>query len=59
MRLTITSLDQANHHEMVGSTNDPKDGAAVAGTVFTAVFVYMVSVELLISVTTYMFIMEF
>jgi len=44
---------------MVGSTNDPKDGAAVAGTVFTAVFVYMVSVELLISVTTYMFIMEF
>jgi hypothetical protein len=32
---------------MVGSTGDPKDGAAVAGTIFTAVFVYMVGVKLL------------
>ena len=28
---------------MMGSTEDPKDGAAVAGTVFSAVVVYAVS----------------
>lgn len=27
---------------MMGSTSDPKDGAAVAGTVFSAVIVYAV-----------------
>ena len=33
---------QANHHSMVGSTKDPADGKAVAGSVFTAVIVYAV-----------------
>ncbi|KAI2607503.1 uncharacterized protein GGS25DRAFT_336825 [Hypoxylon fragiforme] len=30
----------SNHHEFVGGANDPEDGSAVAGTVFTAVIVY-------------------
>jgi len=33
---------QANHHSMTGSTKDPKDGKAVAGSVFAAVVVYAV-----------------
>ncbi|KAF2756066.1 hypothetical protein EJ05DRAFT_502532 [Pseudovirgaria hyperparasitica] len=36
----IGSLFKANHHSMMGSTDDPKDGAAVAGAVFGAVAVY-------------------
>ena len=35
-------LYQANHHSMVGSTKDPADGKAVAGSVFAAVVVYAV-----------------
>ena len=38
----IGALFKANHHTMVGDTNDPEDGAAVAGTVFSAVLVYAV-----------------
>ena len=33
---------QTNHHSMMGSINDPKDGKAAAKTVFTAVLVYVV-----------------
>lgn len=33
---------QAGHHSMVGSTKDPADGKAVAGSVFAAVVVYAV-----------------
>ncbi len=33
---------QANHHSMVGSTEDPPDGKAVATSVFAAVVVYAV-----------------
>ncbi|CAG8974141.1 hypothetical protein HYALB_00002777 [Hymenoscyphus albidus] len=36
----IGSLFKSGHHSMMGSTSDPKDGAAVAGTVFSAVIVY-------------------
>ena len=39
----IGALFKANHHSMMGSTEDPKDGAAVAATVFSAVIVYAVS----------------
>ena len=35
-------FSQAGHHSMVGSTKDPKDGKAVAGSVFAAVVVYAV-----------------
>ncbi|PSS27886.1 hypothetical protein M430DRAFT_38604 [Amorphotheca resinae ATCC 22711] len=38
----IGSLFRSNHHSMMGSTGDPKDGAAVAVTVFSAVVVYAV-----------------
>ena len=38
----IGALFKANHHSMVGTIDDPKDGAAVAGTVFSAVIVYAV-----------------
>ncbi|KAK0746066.1 hypothetical protein B0T18DRAFT_326676 [Schizothecium vesticola] len=38
---TLGFLFKANHHELVGGDEDPEDGAAVAGTVFTAVFIYM------------------
>ena len=31
-----------NHHSMTGSTKDPSDGKAVAGSVFAAVVVYAV-----------------
>jgi ribonuclease kappa len=39
----IGALFKTNHHSMMGSTNDPQDGAAVAATVFSAVIVYAVS----------------
>ena len=38
----LGGLFRSNHHEFVGGTDDPKDGQAVAGTVFTAVIVYAV-----------------
>ncbi|EPE29184.1 hypothetical protein GLAREA_00344 [Glarea lozoyensis ATCC 20868] len=38
----IGALFSANHHSMMGSTEDPEDGKAVAGTVFSAVVVYAV-----------------
>jgi ribonuclease kappa len=38
----IGALFKSNHHSMMGSTEDPKDGAAVAVTVFSAVIVYAV-----------------
>lgn len=41
-RLTAMGKLQANHHSMVGSTKDPADGKAVAGSIFTAVIVYAV-----------------
>lgn len=34
-------LFKTNHESMMGSVNDPEDGAAVAGTIFGAVFVYL------------------
>lgn len=37
----IGVLFRTNHHTMMGSINDPEDGAAVASTVFNAVFVYI------------------
>ncbi|KAI2621416.1 hypothetical protein GGS26DRAFT_594432 [Hypomontagnella submonticulosa] len=36
----IGGLFRNNHHEFLGGAEDPKDGQAVAGTVFTAVIVY-------------------
>ncbi|KAI0844026.1 hypothetical protein F5Y00DRAFT_249753 [Daldinia vernicosa] len=36
----LGGLYRNNHHEFVGGTEDPKDGQAVASTVFTAVVVY-------------------
>jgi ribonuclease kappa len=33
---------QGNSHEVMGGKDDPKDGAAVAGAVFGAVFIYIV-----------------
>ncbi|ROT39806.1 hypothetical protein SODALDRAFT_331924 [Sodiomyces alkalinus F11] len=33
-------LFNANHHELVGGVEDPENGPAVAGTIFTAVIVY-------------------
>jgi hypothetical protein len=38
----IGALFKSNNHAMMGSTDDPKDGAAVAATVFSAVIVYVV-----------------
>jgi drug/metabolite transporter superfamily protein YnfA len=38
----IGALFSANHHSMMGTTEDPADGKAVAGTVFSAVVVYAV-----------------
>lgn len=38
----IGALFKSNHHSMMGSTDDPKDGPAVATTVFSAVIVYIV-----------------
>lgn len=39
----IGGLYRSGHEEFVGGTDDPADGKAVAGTVFTAVIVYAVS----------------
>ncbi|EAS30567.3 uncharacterized protein CIMG_06046 [Coccidioides immitis RS] len=36
----IGSLYKRNHHSLMGSRDDPKDGTAVAGSIFTAVIVY-------------------
>jgi len=38
----IGGLFRVNHHSMTGSTKDPSDGKAVAGSVFAAVVVYAV-----------------
>ena len=38
----IGGLFRSEHHSMVGSTKDPEDGKAVAGSVFAAVIVYAV-----------------
>ena len=40
---TIGAAFANGHHSMMGSTDDPKDGAKVAATVFGAVIVYAVS----------------
>ncbi|KAM3418094.1 hypothetical protein BST61_g6299 [Cercospora zeina] len=39
---TIGSMFATNHHSMMGSNEDPKDGKAVAAAVFGAVIVYAV-----------------
>ncbi|KAI5868331.1 hypothetical protein GGS23DRAFT_544991 [Durotheca rogersii] len=36
----LGGLFSRNHHEFMGGAGDPKDGQAVAGTLFTAVIVY-------------------
>ncbi|KAI9826659.1 MAG: hypothetical protein M1832_006255 [Thelocarpon impressellum] len=38
----IGALFRSEHHAVVGSTEDPPDGKAVAGTVFSAVIVYVI-----------------
>ncbi|KFH47224.1 putative protein-B-like protein [Hapsidospora chrysogenum ATCC 11550] len=38
----IGGLYRSGHEEFGGSTSDPDDGKAVAGTVFTAVIIYAV-----------------
>ncbi|KAL2877796.1 hypothetical protein SGCOL_006959 [Colletotrichum sp. CLE4] len=35
-------LFKQNHPELVGSEEDPKDGSAVAGTIFVSVMIYVV-----------------
>ncbi|KAL1981451.1 hypothetical protein VTN96DRAFT_2667 [Rasamsonia emersonii] len=37
----LGSLYRQNHPSFTGSEGDPEDGAAVAGSIFTAVFVYI------------------
>jgi len=37
---TIGALFNANHHSMMGSTKDPPNGPAVAGSIFGAVGIY-------------------
>lgn len=39
----IGSMFANGHHSMMGSDDDPKDGGAVAASVFGAVIVYAVS----------------
>ncbi|KAI5466021.1 hypothetical protein BGZ63DRAFT_348289 [Mariannaea sp. PMI_226] len=40
--LTVLALVyRSGHEEFVGGREDPEDGKAVAGTIFTAVFVYI------------------
>ncbi|KAK1639097.1 hypothetical protein BDP81DRAFT_392464 [Colletotrichum phormii] len=34
-------LFKQNHPELVGSEEDPKDGSAVAGTIFVSVMIYV------------------
>ncbi|EMR66296.1 hypothetical protein MGN70_013930 [Eutypa lata] len=36
----LGGLFRSQHHEFVGGIEDPEDGPAVAGTIFTAVIVY-------------------
>jgi ribonuclease kappa len=38
----LAILFNSNHHELVGSEEDPENGPAVAGTIFTAILVYAV-----------------
>jgi ribonuclease kappa len=38
----IGGLYKSGHEEFVGGVDDPTDGKAVAGTIFTAVIVYAV-----------------
>lgn len=38
----VAALYRSGHEEFGGSINDPDDGKAVAGTIFTAVIVYAV-----------------
>ena len=38
----IGGLYRAGHEEFVGGVEDPEDGVAVSGTIFTAVIVYVV-----------------
>lgn len=40
----LAALYRSGHEELVGGVDDPTDGKAVSGTVFTAVFVYIVRV---------------
>lgn len=40
--MLIYKFCQAGHHSMMGSTKDPADGKAVAGSVFASVVVYAV-----------------
>jgi hypothetical protein len=40
--ITTNLVVQSGNHTMMGSEDDPKDGGAVAGAVFGAVFIYMV-----------------
>jgi hypothetical protein len=42
-------LFKNEHHELVGSEEDPEDGPAVAATIFIAVIIYLVSVDAPIS----------
>lgn len=39
----IGALFKTGSHSMMGSKEDPSDGGAVAGAVFGAVFIYIVS----------------
>jgi ribonuclease kappa len=41
----IGALFKSSHHSMLDDTKDPKDGPAVAATVFTAVVVYAVCIS--------------
>lgn len=41
----LGSLYKSNHHTLVGSVEDPEDGAVVAKTVFGAVMVYAVCIR--------------
>jgi ribonuclease kappa len=45
----IAALFKSNHHSMMGSTEDPADGAVVASTVFGAIIVYAVRIRLYLS----------
>ncbi|KAE9970732.1 hypothetical protein EG328_006101 [Venturia inaequalis] len=48
----IGALFKSNNHTMMGSTDDPKDGAAVAATVFAAVAVYGSTIDIKVNVLT-------
>ncbi|KAE8145240.1 hypothetical protein BDV25DRAFT_133960 [Aspergillus avenaceus] len=37
----LGSLYKSEHHGFTGSEGEPEDGGAVAGSIFTAVFVYI------------------